>query len=66
MSTSHRREVIDNHMNDSNWKKLIDFGRLPLAGTASELTEIIQSMLYLNATAGRFLGQCSVRQHSIT
>jgi hypothetical protein len=65
MSTSHRREVIDN-MNDSNWKKLIDLGRLPLVGTASELTEIIQSMLYLNATAGRFLGQCSVRQHSIT
>ncbi|KAI9431800.1 hypothetical protein H4582DRAFT_2113351 [Lactarius indigo] len=24
MSTSHRREVIDDHMNDSNWKKLID------------------------------------------
>jgi hypothetical protein len=22
MSTSHRREVIDDHMNDSNWKKL--------------------------------------------
>ena len=27
MSTSHRREVIDDHMNDSNWKKLIDLGR---------------------------------------
>ncbi|KAH9015214.1 hypothetical protein EDB84DRAFT_1567796 [Lactarius hengduanensis] len=26
MSTSHRREVIDDHMNDSNWKKLIDIG----------------------------------------
>ncbi|KAH9173120.1 hypothetical protein EDB89DRAFT_2114027 [Lactarius sanguifluus] len=24
MSTSHHREVIDDHMNDSNWKKLID------------------------------------------
>ncbi|KAH9170154.1 hypothetical protein EDB89DRAFT_1908022 [Lactarius sanguifluus] len=27
MSTSHRREVIDDHMNDSNWKKLIDIGK---------------------------------------
>jgi hypothetical protein len=27
-------------MNDSNWKKLIDLGRLLLTGTASELTEI--------------------------
>lgn len=26
MSTSHRREVIDDHMNDSNWKKLVDIG----------------------------------------
>jgi hypothetical protein len=33
MSTSHRREVIDDHMNDSNWKKLIDLGRLSLACT---------------------------------
>ena len=66
MSTSHCREVIDNHMNDSNWKKLIDLGRVPLTGTASELTEIMQSMLYPNATAGRFLGQCLVRQHLIT
>ncbi|KAH9020124.1 hypothetical protein EDB85DRAFT_1844317, partial [Lactarius pseudohatsudake] len=24
---SHRREVIDDHMNDSNWKKLIDLGK---------------------------------------
>ncbi|TFY73077.1 hypothetical protein EWM64_g10935 [Hericium alpestre] len=23
MSTSHRQEVLDDHMNDSNWKKLI-------------------------------------------
>ena len=50
MSTSHQREVIDDHMNDSNWKKLIDLGRLPLTGTILELTEIMQSMLYLNAT----------------
>jgi Kyakuja-Dileera-Zisupton transposase len=28
MSTSHRREVIDDHMNDSNWKKLVNLGRL--------------------------------------
>lgn len=29
MSTSHRREVIDDHMNDSNWKKLVDIGKFP-------------------------------------
>jgi hypothetical protein len=36
MSTSHRREVIDDHMNDSNWKKLIDLGkfRVPPVDTA--------------------------------
>ena len=65
MSTSHHREVIDDNMNDSNWKKLINLGKHPLAGTASELMEIVQSMLYLNTTAGHFLEQCSVRQHSI-
>ncbi|KAH9031107.1 hypothetical protein EDB85DRAFT_1866005, partial [Lactarius pseudohatsudake] len=25
----NRREVIDDHMNDSNWKKLIDIGKCP-------------------------------------
>jgi len=65
MSTSHHREVIDNHMNDSNWKKLVDLGELPLIGATSELTEVIQSMLYLNTTTGCFLGQCSVWQHLI-
>jgi len=29
MSTSHRRELIDDHMNDSNWKKLIGIGKYP-------------------------------------
>jgi hypothetical protein len=63
MSTSHHREVIDDHMNDSNWKKLVDLGKFPLTGTTFELTEIMQSMLYLNATTGRFLGRCLVQQH---
>src|SRR5437879_486769 len=66
MSTSHRREVIDDHMNDSNWKKLVDLGQLSLSGTAVKLTGIIQSMLYLSATSGRFLAQCSAQQHLIT
>ena len=42
MSTSHHREVIDDHMNNSNWKKLVDLGRLPPTGTISELIEIVQ------------------------
>ena len=63
MSTSHRREVIDDHMNDSNWKKLVNLGEHRLKGTASELTESIKSTPYLSAITGHFLGQCSVRQH---
>jgi hypothetical protein len=47
MLTSHHREVIDDHMNDSNWKKLVDLGRLPPTGTASELTEIMLVFLQL-------------------
>src|SRR5438445_11446835 len=66
MSMSHRREVIDDHMNDSNWKKLVDLGQLSLSGTVVKLTEIIQSMLYLSATSGCFLVQCSAQQHLIT
>ena len=30
--TSHCREVIENHINNSNWKKLVGLGRLPLTG----------------------------------
>jgi len=26
MTTSHRRETLDDHMNDSNWKKLVGMG----------------------------------------
>jgi len=66
MSMSHFREVIDDHMNNLNWKKLIDLGKLPLTCTASKLIEIMQSMLYLNTTAGRFLGKCSAWQHLVT
>ena len=66
MSTSHRREVIDDHMNDSNWKKLVDLGRLLLIpGILLELTEIMESMLCLNDTARHFPGQCLVRQRLI-
>jgi len=59
MSTSYRREVIYDHMNDSNWKKLVNLGEPPLTGAVSELTEVMQSMLCLNTTTGHFLGQCS-------
>jgi hypothetical protein len=27
MATSHRQEVLDDHMNDSNWKKLVGMGQ---------------------------------------
>ena len=38
MSTSHCWEVIDDHMNDSNWKKLINLGKFPLMNAGSMLT----------------------------
>lgn len=57
MSTSHRREVIDDHMNDSNWKKLVDLGEHPLKGTALELIDSTKSMLFPSAITGHFLGQ---------
>jgi len=40
MLTSHHREVIDDHMNNSNWKKLVDLDELPFTGNALELTEV--------------------------
>ncbi|KAH9016576.1 hypothetical protein EDB84DRAFT_1276856 [Lactarius hengduanensis] len=40
MSTSHRREVIDDHMNNSNWKKLIDLGKFLPMDAASVLTQV--------------------------
>jgi hypothetical protein len=27
MTKAHRREIIDDHMNDSNWKKLVGMGK---------------------------------------
>ena len=57
MSTSHHREVIDDHMNDSNWKKLVDLGEHPLKGTALELIDSTKSMLFPSTITGHFLGQ---------
>jgi hypothetical protein len=57
MSTSHRREVIDDHMNDSNWKKLVNIGAFPLTYLGPVLTQIMQLALYPIATAGHFRGQ---------
>ena len=68
MFTSHCREVIDDHMNDSNWKKLIDLGGFPLTGSTGTLhqsSQIMQSMPYLNTTRRRFLGLCLAWQHLI-
>ena len=63
MSTSHRREVIDDHINNSNWKKLVNLGEHHLKGTVSKLTESIKSTPYLSTITGHFLGQRSVWQH---
>ncbi|KAI9447428.1 hypothetical protein H4582DRAFT_2051188 [Lactarius indigo] len=49
MSTSHRREVIDNHMNDSNWKKLIDLGKFFPMDAALVLTLVVRYQKALSA-----------------
>ena len=41
MLTSHRKEVIDDHMNDSNWKKLVGMGKFPSKSTTLVLMEIV-------------------------
>jgi hypothetical protein len=38
MTMSHHWEVIDDHMNDSNWKKLIDLGKFPPMDAISMFT----------------------------
>jgi hypothetical protein len=38
MTTLHRHKVIDNHMNDSNWKKLVDLGKFPPIDIVSMFT----------------------------
>lgn len=39
MSTSHRREVLDDHMGDSNWKKLVRIGKQTLSSAHMRHTE---------------------------
>src|ERR1700684_1604942 len=58
MSTSHRREVIDDHMNDSNWKKLVDIGKFPQIywiGTHADQTVNAVSTRYRRALSGAAL-----------
>ena len=59
MSRLHRKEVIDDHMNDSNWKKLVNVGKFPSTLTSflrwilhqqSLLILAIQSMPHLSDT----------------
>ena len=63
MSTSHRREVIDDHMNDSNWKKLIAIGKYPAMDTTISAHSVMQSVPYLGTTERHFWEQSQARQH---
>jgi hypothetical protein len=56
MSTSHRREVIDDHMNDSNWKKLIGTGKRPLWIPQLVLTWLSSQCLIYALPEGTFWG----------
>ncbi|KAF8266971.1 hypothetical protein EI94DRAFT_1582942 [Lactarius quietus] len=58
MSSSHRREVIDDHMNDSNWKKLIDIGRHLTKDTMLALTHLHRQCLIYALPKGTFGSNC--------
>ena len=47
MSLSHRQEVLDSHMNHSNWKKLVRIGLsvLIIAAYESDLSVIVPALL---------------------
>ncbi|KAI9431069.1 hypothetical protein H4582DRAFT_2060255 [Lactarius indigo] len=52
MSTSHRREVIDDHMNDSNWKKLIDLGKFfPMDATPALSAAMLSTAAFESISA---------------
>ena len=61
MSTSHRREVIDDHMNDSNWKKLTDIGKFPHKDTRSMLTWFGSEFRVWTLPKGTFGGHSECR-----
>jgi hypothetical protein len=58
MSTSHRKEVIDDHMNDSNWKKLIDIGRCLTKDMVLMLTCLCRQCLIYTLPKGTFGSNC--------
>ncbi|KAF8259617.1 hypothetical protein EI94DRAFT_1615121 [Lactarius quietus] len=60
MSSSHRREVIDNHMNDSNWKKLIDIGRCLAIDIILALTCFCSQCLIYMLLKGTFRSNCKL------
>jgi Kyakuja-Dileera-Zisupton transposase len=62
MSASHRREVIDDHMNDSNWKKLTDLGKFCCKFFALVLTWLAVSAVsrrYRKALSGAMLSEAA-------
>lgn len=45
MSTAHRREIIDDHMNNSNWKKLITSGSSQCADREMTATDTVAGIV---------------------
>jgi hypothetical protein len=42
MSRAHRQEVLDDYMNDSNWKKLVGAG-MPIGGLSCQMLTVFNS-----------------------
>jgi hypothetical protein len=46
MTTAHRRECLDDHMNDSNWKKLVNMGRFAVLSICMSLMFVHVTQFY--------------------
>ncbi|KAG2111729.1 uncharacterized protein F5147DRAFT_651355 [Suillus discolor] len=57
MTLSHRQEVLDDHMRDSNWKKLVKIGKSPLLTSEMSTSTngtLQKSNYYLKNTQGPY------------
>jgi hypothetical protein len=67
MTTSHRQETLDDHMNDSNWKKLVGMGE-PICIVRSSICRLTSLQLHLFARSIQLLSvmRNSAQQPSLT
>lgn len=52
MSTAHRREYLDNQMNDSHWKKIVDIGITSFDAMSNTCIDACSRLAYLEIAPG--------------